>query len=217
MDAQTALTVITAVSVCACLVAVYRESRKGRIAGKMLASAGFVSVALTGGAATSSTGRLLLLGLVLGAFGDAFLLGSGTRALAKGLGAFLLGHIAYLVALVSALGTDASIVLWSLPVLAGGGAVAVLWSSFGRLRIPALIYVMTIALMCGAALNVARLDALSGRASLLVAIGGIAFMASDAAVARERFVRAAFANRLWGLPLYYAAQLCFAWAAGLVS
>ena len=40
-----------------------------------------------------------------------------------------------------------------------------------------------------------------------VAAGAIAFTASDISVARDRFVQPGFANRAWGLPLYYLAQV----------
>ena len=40
--------------------------------------------------------------------------------------------------------------------------------------------------------------------------GAILFAVSDIFVARERFISSSVANRLWGLPLYYAAQLVFA-------
>jgi len=43
-----------------------------------------------------------------------------------------------------------------------------------------------------------------------MAAGAVLFAVSDLAVARERFVRAAFTNQLWGLPLYYAAQVVIA-------
>jgi len=38
----------------------------------------------------------------------------------------------------------------------------------------------------------------------------VAFLASDLAVARDRFVAAGASNRIVGLPLYYLAQLGFA-------
>jgi uncharacterized membrane protein YhhN len=41
-------------------------------------------------------------------------------------------------------------------------------------------------------------------------IGAVMFAVSDIFVARDRFVSPSVANRLWGLPLYYAAQLIFA-------
>ena len=37
---------------------------------------------------------------------------------------------------------------------------------------------------------------------------------SDLAVARQRFLRTGFVDRLWGLPLYYGAQLVFASTVG---
>jgi len=45
---------------------------------------------------------------------------------------------------------------------------------------------------------------------LAVATGALAFTASDVSVARDRFVKHEYANRAWGLPLYYAAQLLIA-------
>ncbi len=38
----------------------------------------------------------------------------------------------------------------------------------------------------------------------------VMFYFSDLAVARDRFVEPGPVNRLWGLPLYYAAQFVFA-------
>ena len=43
-------------------------------------------------------------------------------------------------------------------------------------------------------------------------LAAVAFFCSDLSVARDRFVAPGFANRAWGLPLYYAAQLAFAWS-----
>jgi hypothetical protein len=44
-----------------------------------------------------------------------------------------------------------------------------------------------------------------------IPVAALAFYGSDLSVARDRFLGAGFGNRLWGLPLYYAAQLAFAW------
>jgi uncharacterized membrane protein YhhN len=49
-----------------------------------------------------------------------------------------------------------------------------------------------------------------------VAVGALAFTASDISVARDRFVQHEFLNRAWGLPLYYAAQLLLAVTPALV-
>ena len=46
-------------------------------------------------------------------------------------------------------------------------------------------------------------------------LGASAFFASDLAVARQRFVAPTIFNRLWGLPLYYAAQFTLAGSLAL--
>jgi YhhN family len=43
----------------------------------------------------------------------------------------------------------------------------------------------------------------------------LVFAASDIAVARQAFVQPALTNKLWGLPLYYAAQLALAGSVAL--
>jgi uncharacterized membrane protein YhhN len=50
-----------------------------------------------------------------------------------------------------------------------------------------------------------------------VAVGALAFTASDVSVARDRFVRHEFVNRAWGLPLYFGAQLLLAVTPALVG
>jgi uncharacterized membrane protein YhhN len=77
------------------------------------------------------------------------------------------------------------------------------------MRVPVRVYMLVIAIMVASAIG-ASLATGEPR----FAIGGVAFAASDLSVARERFVRASFANLVWGLPLYYAAQLTLAFASG---
>ena len=47
-----------------------------------------------------------------------------------------------------------------------------------------------------------------------VMTAAVAFYVSDVSVARDRFVAPGFGNRIWGLPLYYGAQLLFALSTG---
>jgi hypothetical protein len=55
----------------------------------------------------------------------------------------------------------------------------------------------------------------AARPSLLLLTGAIGFYLSDLSVARDRFVAPGFVNRLWGIPLYYGAQLLFAWSVSI--
>ena len=65
---------------------------------KLVASSGFVAVALKSGAWRSRYGKLVLAGLALSWWGDMFLIGASRQAFLAGLSAFLLAHVAYLLA-----------------------------------------------------------------------------------------------------------------------
>jgi uncharacterized membrane protein YhhN len=59
-------------------------------------------------------------------------------------------------------------------------------------------------------LMVVLATATTAAAGLQLVTGAVMFAVSDIFVARDRFVSPSVANRLWGLPLYYGAQLIFA-------
>ena len=77
--------------------------------------------------------------------------------------------------------------------------------------IPVRVYMLVIGVMSALACG-----ATAAGGPVLLAIGALAFTASDISVARDRFVRHQFINRAWGLPLYYAAQLLLATTPALI-
>ncbi len=176
---------------------------------KPLAPAGFLGLAIAAGALDSSYGRAVLAALALSWLGDVFLLSAKPRPFLLGLAAFLLGHVAYAIAFV-AYGQD---IAWSLAALAALGLPAFFVMRWlgphlpAAMRLPVKAYVAVISLMMALA---AGTFAAGGQP--LLPIGAAAFYLSDLAVARDRFVAPGFANRFWGLPLYYFAQLCLAWS-----
>lgn len=175
-------------------------ARTMRAFGKLGASAIFVAA----GVAAGLDGRFraaILVGLVLSALGDAFLLSSRRAAFLAGLVAFLLAHVAYAVAFatMSRPSAPAAIAV----AVASGAALAWLWPHAGAMQGPVVAYCAAIGVMVWLALGV---DLVHVRA------GALLFWASDLLVARERFVRPGLVNRLVGLPLYYAAQLLIATA-----
>ncbi|MBE2263882.1 MAG: lysoplasmalogenase [Burkholderiaceae bacterium] len=189
----------------------------GRVIAKLTASSCFVGVAVSLGAQQSIYGQLILGALVLGWLGDALLLSRAPKAFMGGLGAFLLSHLLFAAAFVSG--------GWSLPAMGVAAAVAVAFGA-GVLRwllphtpkefkAPVLAYVVVILAMCIAATG----HAVASR-HWAVLVGALLFTASDLSVARDRFVRQGFVNRLWGWPTYFVAQLVLAWtvaaAAGAV-
>lgn len=212
---MTGLEAAAVTTTAAALVLLLAAERRGARAlvwvAKPLASAGFLALALARGAPATGYGRLVLAALALGWLGDVLLIPKGARgAFAAGLASFLAGHLVFAAAF-AARGVAPA---W----LAGGGAVAAAaalpvarWLGPhvpDPLRLAVRAYVAVISAMVACA---AGAYGATGDAALLA--GALAFFHSDLAVARERFVAKGFSNKLWGLPLYYGAQLLLAWTA----
>lgn len=174
---------------------------------KLVASTAFVTVAVQAGALHSLYGRIILLGLVFSWFGDTFLIGQSQVFFLLGLGAFLLAHIAYITAFIVK-GIDGR---WTVIAIVPVAAVAVAVSVWltpqmpPELVIPVRLYTVVISLMLVAAIGT------RGRgATILILAGGLMFFLSDLSVAALRLVQMSFPTYVWGLPLYYAGQLCLA-------
>ncbi len=183
---------------------------RGRII-KMAASTGFVAIALSNGAGTTTYGRFVLVALALSWLGDLFL-GVGTdRAFLAGLVAFLTAHVAYIAAF-AVRGIDPTWFVVAAVVLAVIAVLVWRWLAphvdHGRRR-PVQAYVVVITLMVAAAIGTVAVvpDA-------RIALGSIAFFLSDIAVARNRFVAPGSVNRSVGLPLYYTGQVLLALSVG---
>lgn len=174
---------------------------------KPAAAATFVVTGLLHGGLSSTFGRIVVGGLCLAAVGDVLLIPKDKRAFLAGLVSFLLGHVAYAVAFV-ARGVDLAA---TTSVLVGFALLAIpvlrwLWPSVERpMRVPVAAYITVITVMVALAAGAAKKD---GAWSLVV--GAIAFYLSDLSVARDRFVKREFANKVWGLPLYFFAQMVLA-------
>ncbi len=103
--------------------------------------------------------------------------------------------------------------LWgAIAVLGAGGLLMLCWlwphlKPFYRPAVTA--YVVALVAMAAAAIAATYVGG-----DWRYAAGALAFAASDVAVARHRFVAPGPANKAWGLPLYYAAQLLFALSLG---
>jgi uncharacterized membrane protein YhhN len=78
-----------------------------------------------------------------------------------------------------------------------------LWNKIPKMLRPAVVgYVVLIS-----GLVIASSAWASGAGGQLLVVGAVAFYISDISVALDRFVQSKFIYRLWGLPLYYAAQI----------
>jgi uncharacterized membrane protein YhhN len=195
----------------ALLVAEARDSRIGVWIAKPIAAAGFLGTAIASGALDSAYGQWILAGLVLSFFGDVLLIPRDAKpAFLAGLVSFLLGHVAYTGAFaLRGLDLTATAVA-ALPV-AGASMIALryLWphvqARAPKLQWPVLAYMAVISTML-----VCAAGTVGKGSNPLILVGAIAFYVSDLAVARQRFVAQSFTNKLWGLPLYFGAQLLLA-------
>jgi uncharacterized membrane protein YhhN len=218
---------VTALGVIGLLVAERRENAPLRWVFKPLASAGFLLAALRAPALELPTGTswLLLAGLVLSATGDVLLVPKGRGAFIGGIAAFALAHVAYAAWFVTS-GTPWWLAATLATVLVAVGHLVWRWLDphvEGALRGPVRGYVALVSIMAGCALafgaHTLIVDGTAAASSdalvpLAAAAGGVLFYLSDLAVARHRFVKRAFVNRAWGLPVYYVAQLLIASAIG---
>ena len=110
----TALLVAAAIAAAVDWWAVATSRRSTEVTAKPIAMASLLGVALVGGGVPGDVRVALVVGAALGLIGDVALLGESDAAFMTGLGAFAVGHIAYVVAAVL-VGFD---VLWTLPGIA---------------------------------------------------------------------------------------------------
>jgi len=199
--------VLTVVAVAVLLLSEWRGARAGIWIAKPIASTGFLLAALAAGALGSTYGRFVLAALVLSWLGDVLLIPKAKTSFLVGLVSFLLGHLAFAAAFVVRGVAPLALGVAALP-LAGAALSALRWLRPhvpDAMRIPVHAYVTVISAMVACAAGTVWA---AGNPVLL--LGALCFFVSDLAVARERFVENTIHNKLWGLPLYYGAQLLLA-------
>lgn len=159
---------------------------------------------------TSADGRyraLIVAGLTWSLAGDVFLMLPRDRFVA-GLTSFLIAHLCYVAAFATPpIGVVALLYGLLLAALAAPVLVAI-WPGLGSLRIPVVAYVTVIVAMAWQA--GLRWTVFHTSAAALAALGAALFMASDAALAIDRFAGRYAAARAVVLGTYYPAQLLIA-------
>jgi uncharacterized membrane protein YhhN len=198
---------LTLVAVGWLLVAERRGSQTGIWVWKPFASMGFLATALSAGALDSTYGRFVFVALCLCWLGDVLLIPKDERIFRAGILSFLAGHLGFVAAFVArGIEPVAFAVAIALVTLPSWRTLRWLVPHLsGDFRAPVTVYVSVISLMVASAVATYA----ESRCVPLLA-GALAFAVSDLSVARDRFVRAEFVNRAWGLPLYYGAVLLLA-------
>ena len=182
-----------------------------RALSKTIASLSFVGYAVGLGAFDHGLGGLALIaGLGLSLIGDLCLLSDEKRIFKAGILAFLVAHIAYVVLFVI-LGVHwtwvgAGVITVGLLAIVIGRVLA---PYVGSLKGAVYAYIAVISVMVAMAIGMGAFESGPGRVGLLMS--AIAFFLSDLCVARQRFMTPGLINKAFGLPLYFGAQLGFAW------
>jgi uncharacterized membrane protein YhhN len=162
--------------------------------------------------------HLLLVGLIFGLIGDVCLALPQQKMFFMGLVSFLMGHIFYVFGFFSVTHTTAWTWVGSLVVLLV--SVTVYWwlrPHLGEMKIPVVIYIIVISIMISGACSLLGNPDLAKSGRLMAFLGAVSFYFSDVFVARDRFLKKEFLNRLIGLPMYYAGQFLLAFSVGLLG
>jgi uncharacterized membrane protein YhhN len=129
-----------------------------------------------------------------------------------------LGHVLYILAFFSV--AELRGLIWpgvAVILLVSGSVFLWLRPHLGGMKIPVFVYVAIISLMVVGAWSILIDDGLTIESRVVIFVGALLFYFSDIFVARDRFFRKEFLNRLIGLPLYYGGQFLLAFSVGLIG
>jgi uncharacterized membrane protein YhhN len=193
-------------------------NRKGVVPTKTILSLFFVFTVIVQPHPVPSYYHLLLAGLVLCLIGDFFLALPQKSMFLAGLISFLLGHVLYVLAFFSVVSISG--LIWpgvAVVLLISGSVFLWLRPHLGGMKIPVFFYVVIISLMVVGAWALLIDGGLPIESRIVIFTGALLFYFSDIFVARDRFLKKEFLNRLIGLPLYYAGQFLLAFSVGLIG
>lgn len=192
-------------------------NQNGKLPTKTLLSCLFIFTALVQTHPIPVYFYILLLGLIFCLGGDVFLALPQEKMFLLGLVSFLLGHVFYVICFFYA--ADLSQWTWIgclVGLIVSGPVFFWLRSHLGVLLIPVIAYIIVITVMVVGAWTVFGDAKLNYTGRLPVFLGAVSFYLSDLFVARDRFIKSEFTNRLIGLPMYYFGQFLLAFSVGLI-
>jgi uncharacterized membrane protein YhhN len=199
----------------------YYEKKKERLPlliTKSILSLLFVITALLQPHSVPAYYHYLLVGLIFCLIGDVCLALPQKKAFTVGLAAFLVGHVLYIFSFSSLI----PISYWISPglfIIFGISALIFLWlrPHLKSMLIPVLLYILVITIMVSGAWAVFLKSPFHVFGRTLLLAGSLCFYFSDIFVARDKFIKEEYRNRIYGLPLYYAGQFLLAFSVRLLK
>lgn len=215
---NTVIIIAAAVLLAGLLVFEKNGNQRGKLPIKTILSGLFILTALLQPHPFPEYVYILLIGLIFCLGGDVFLALPQERMFLFGLVSFLLGHVCYVLGFFYV----ADLNPWTL----GGSAIGLAVSGrvffwlrphLGSMLVPVIAYIIVITAMVIGAFTVFGDTRLHSTGRFLVIFGAVSFYISDLFVARDRFLKTEFTNRLLGLPLYYAGQFLLAFSVAFIK
>jgi uncharacterized membrane protein YhhN len=199
----------------------YYEKKKDRIPLliiKFVLSLLFVITALSQPHPVPAYYHYLVVGLIFCLIGDVGLALPQKKAFMGGLLAFLVGHVFYIFSFLSLTSvfywiSIEGVIIW------GISALIFFWlrPHLKSMLIPVLLYILVITVMVSGAWAVFWKSSFQISGRTLILVGSYCFYFSDLFVARSKFIKEEYWNRLLGLPLYYTGQFMLAFSIGLLK
>ena len=195
-----------------------KEDRKPLLIVKSILSLLFVITALLQLHPVPAYYHYLFVGLIFCLIGDVFLALPQKKAFMVGLVAFLVGHVLYIFSFSSLIQIYYWISAW-LFIIFCMSALIFLWlrPHLKSKLIPVLLYILVITVMASGAWAVFWKSSFQISGRIFILLGSLCFYFSDVFVARNKFIKEEYRNRLLGLPLYYTGQFLLAFSVGLLK
>ena len=195
-----------------------KEVPQTRLTVKSLLSSLFIFAAIVQSHTIPIYYRFLVIGMIFCLGGDIFLALPAKNMFLSGLVSFLVGHVFYATAFFYTAGFNPwSVIGLAMSTLAGIGVFLWLRPHLGSMKIPVIGYILVISVMVTGAWSMVGAGELKPVGRLTAFAGALGFYVSDIFVARQRFLKTDFVNRLIGLPLYYGGQFMLAFSTGWLS
>jgi uncharacterized membrane protein YhhN len=215
---NTAIIVFAAALLAGLLYAEKKEVFKAKLAVKIVHSTLFILSAVSHPHPIVPYYHFILNGFIFCLGGDVFLALPRQKMFLYGLVSFLLGHLFYVAAFFYTAGINqGSVIGLAISAMASGAVFLWLRPHLGAMKIPVIFYILVITAMVVGACSVLAAGNLAVSGRMLVFSGALSFYISDVFVARQRFLKTEFRNRLIGLPLYYSGQFMLAFSVGLLK
>jgi len=195
-----------------------KEERKPLLIVKSILSLLFVITALLQLHPAPAYYHYLLVGLFFCLIGDVCLALPQKKAFMVGLVAFLVGHVLYIFSFSSLTHIYDWISVWFFIIFCMS-ALIFLWlrPHLKSMLIPVSLYILVITVMASGAWAVFLKSSFQSSGRVFILLGSLCFYFSDVFVARNKFIKEEYRNRLLGLPLYYTGQFLLAFSVGLLK